>query len=229
MDKSSSPADTRMMGIVHGALERDLARARRASSTAPYPQGAQRRALGAHVVWLMDFLHGHHTSEDEGLWPAVRAKNPTAGPLLDSLEADHRLIEPAAASLRTAGSAYAASSGDEARADLVAAIDALVAVLLPHLEREVEEAMPVVSATISDSEWRALEQKNNIKTKSLAQLGFEGHWLLDGIDAEGYEVVVHTVPAVPRFILLHGFARSYRRRMAAVWEPVGTTGATVAR
>src|SRR6478752_6482229 len=113
MDKSSSPADTRMMGIVHGALARDLARARRASSTAPYPQGAQRRALGAHVVWLMDFLHGHHTSEDEGLWPAVRAKNPTAGPLLDSLEADHRLIEPAAASLRTAGSTYAASSGDE--------------------------------------------------------------------------------------------------------------------
>jgi len=40
----------------------------------------------------------------------------------------------------------------------------------------------------------------------------EGHWLLDGIDAEGYQVVVHTVAAVPRFILLHGFARAYQRR-----------------
>jgi hypothetical protein len=50
-------------------------------------------------------------------------------------------------------------------------------------------------------------------------LGIEGHWLLDGIDAEGYQVVVHTVPAVPRFILLHGFARAYRRRAQARWQP----------
>jgi hypothetical protein len=52
-----------------------------------------------------------------------------------------------------------------------------------------------------------------------AQLGIEGHWLLDGIDAEGYQVVVHTVPAVPRFILLHGFARAYRRQALARWQP----------
>ena len=35
----------------------------------------------------------------------------------------------------------------------------------------------------------------------------------------GYWVVVHTVPAVPRFILLHGFARAYRRRARARWQP----------
>jgi hypothetical protein len=61
--------------------------------------------------------------------------------------------------------------------------------------------------------------KYNIKPKSLAQLGMEGHWLLDGIDPEGYQIVVHTVPAVPRFILLHGFARAYRRRAQARWQP----------
>jgi hypothetical protein len=62
-----------------------------------------------------------------------------------------------------------------------------------------------------------VEQEYNIKPKSLAQLGMEGHWLLDGIDAEGYQVVVQTVPAVPRFILLHGFARAYRRRAQVRW------------
>jgi hypothetical protein len=60
--------------------------------------------------------------------------------------------------------------------------------------------------------------KYNIKPKSLAQLGMEGHWLLDGINAKGYQVVVGTVPAVPRFILLRGFARAYRRRAQVRWQ-----------
>jgi hypothetical protein len=219
MTTSLEPADTRMMGIVHGALRRDLLRMHDALTAEPYPQGRQRRALGEHVVWMMEFLHAHHTGEDEGLWPLVRARNPAADALLDSLEAEHRLIAPAAAALTAAGQRYAATVADEPRAELVTALDALAAVLFPHLDREVEEAMPVVSASITQADWHALEQEYNIKPKSLAQLGMEGHWLLDGIDAEGYQVVVNTVPAVPRFILLHGFARSYRRRAQARWQP----------
>ena len=75
------------------------------------------------------------------------------------------------------------------------------------------------TSAIAWAQWHAVEQQYNIKPKSLAQLGMEGHWLLDGIDPEGYQIVVHTVPAVPRFILLHGFARAYRRRAQARWQP----------
>lgn len=199
----------------HGALARDL---RRVGETVTEPQAAdpaQRRALGEHVVWLMGFLHEHHASEDEGLWPAVRAANPDAGPLLDSLEADHRSVEPAAAALRSAGERCAA--GDAMPDELVAALDALSAVLLPHLDREVTDAMPVVSASITHGEWHAIEQRFNVKPKTVSELGFVGHWLIDDLDDDGREVVLHTVPAIPRFVLLHGFARSYERRMAAVW------------
>jgi hypothetical protein len=48
----------------------------------------------------------------------------------------------------------------------------------------------------------------------------EGHWLLEGIDSEGYDVVVHKVPAALRFVLLHGFGRAYRRQARARWTPV---------
>ena len=89
--------------------------------------------------------------------------------------------------------------------------------------------MPVVSASITRADWQAVEQRYNIKPKSLAQLGMEGHWLLDGIDAEGFDVVVHTVPAVPRFILLHGFARAYRRRARARWQPDSAARRAVVR
>ena len=223
MTATTDPADTRMMGIVHGALRRDLLRARDViASTAP--RGRQRRALGEHVVWLMDFLHAHHTGEDVGLWPAVRAKNPAAAELLDSLEADHAAIQPAAEALRSAGEQYADSTDDRSRDVLATALDRLNQLLFPHLDREVAEAMPVVSRTLSHAEWKAIEDEQNVSTKSFRELGFLGHWLLDGLDPAGRDVVVHTVPAVPRFILVHGFAHSYRRRMAAVWTAVPDSG-----
>lgn len=228
MGRADGPADTRMMGIVHGALRRDLLRAREAVGATPYPRGRQRRALGAHVVWLMDFLHVHHTGEDEGLWPAVRRRDPSAGALLDSLEEDHQRIEPAATALRAAGERYAATTDDDARVVLAAALDDLAEVLFPHLDREVAEAMPVVSRAITKAEWDAIEQEHYVGPKSVRELGFEGHWLLDGIDPEGYDVVVHTVPPVVRQVLLHGFRRSYRRHCAAVWQADAADRAPVA-
>lgn len=129
-------------------MRRDLLRTRDALTSEPYPRGRQRRALGERIAWLMEFLHAHHTGEDAGLWPLVREQNPAAGALLDSLEAEHRRIGPAAAALTAAGAMYAGTLADEPRAELVTALDALAAVLLPHLDREVEEAMPVVSASI---------------------------------------------------------------------------------
>jgi hypothetical protein len=230
MTTSPEPADTRMMGIVHAALRRDLLRARQVLTAEPPPQGRQRQAIGAHVVWMMAFLHAHHSSEDLGLWPLVRERDPAAGALLDSLEADHREIGPAADRLTEAGRRYAATATDDARVALVTALDELTAVLLPHLDREVVEAMPVVSASITHAEWQAIERRYNLKPKSLPQLAMEGHWVLEDIDPQGYQVVMHTVPPLARFVLVHGFARAYRRRARARWQPdVAATRGRVAR
>jgi hemerythrin-like domain-containing protein len=168
---------------------------------------------------MMEFLHAHHSAEDEGLWPKVRSCNPDAGPLLDSLEADHARIAPAADALAEAARRYTDTTTDEPRVALVDAIDRLVEVLFPHLDREVAEAMPVVAASITAREWDEIEQRFNIKPKSVRELATEGHWLLEGIDAEGYDVVVHKVPALQRFVLLHGFGRAYRQQAAARWTP----------
>ena len=220
MSTLEAPADTRMMGIVHSALQRDLLRAREVLAAQPPPEGRQRRALGGHVTWLMEFLHRHHSGEDEGLWPAVRRRNPGAGELLDSLEADHARIAPAAEALTEVARTYTTTTTDEPRRALVEAIDRLVEVLFPHLDREVAEAMPVVAASITAREWDDVEQRFFVGPKSVRELAMEGHWLLEGIDAEGYDVVVHTVPPVQRFVLIHGFGWAYRRQAAARWTPV---------
>jgi hemerythrin-like domain-containing protein len=208
-----------MMGIVHDALRRDLDRAAHALSTAPFPEGAQRRAIGDHISWMMQFLHAHHQGEDGGLWPLVRARNPKAVPLLEVMEADHARVAPLIDEGDRAGHEYASESSDDARVGLLDALTHLGEELLPHLEREENEMMPLVSVTISDGKWRDIDKRYFVKPKSFAQLGFEGHWLLDGVDAERRQIIGHQVPPIRRFVLLHGFARRYRRQATACWGP----------
>jgi hypothetical protein len=100
---------------------------------------------------------------------------------------------------------------------LCAAVAGLSEVVLPHLRREEDELLPLVSSAITNAEWRALEHRYNLEPKSFVELGREGHWLIDDAGPEDRETVLALVPPVPRFILLHAFARSYRRRSAACW------------
>ena len=100
---------------------------------------------------------------------------------------------------------------------VLAALAALRAVLDPHLRREEEEMMPVVSKTLTNSQWENFNQERYIKPKSKTELGQEGHWLIDSLDPKGYRVVVGNVPPIPRFILLHAFAGRYARNCAARW------------
>ncbi len=214
------PADTTMMGAVHDAYRRDLERARRALTTTPYPEDQRRKAIAEHVQWLMRLLHAHHTGEDDGLWPLVLRRNPDAAEILELMDADHARIAPAMEGLTEAARGYAESDRDVARAGLVAALDTLSEVVLPHLRREEDEAMPVVSASITAAEWDAWDQEHNLKPKSLPQLGEEAHWVLDGLDPIRYQLAIHLVPPIPRLILLYaGFADRYRRRARALWGP----------
>jgi hemerythrin-like domain-containing protein len=215
-DDPNAPADTSMMRIVHTALRRDLVRARAALAAESPPADRQRIAIAGHLAWLMGFLEAHHRSEDAGLYPFVRERDPGTAALLDDMARDHDAIATAITSLRAAAAAYA--ERDEP-VPVVVAIDDLSAVLLPHLEREEDEVMPVVSRAITNAEWLAIEKEHNLDGQSMAELGRVGHWLIDGASEADRERVLGLVPPVPRVLLLYGFGPSYRRHARACWEP----------
>ncbi|PBC52468.1 polyketide cyclase [Rhodococcus sp. ACS1] len=208
-------ADTRIMRIVHNALRRDIARAAEALHMAPPPAQTQRVALADHLVWMMHFLHLHHSGEDRGLWPLVRELNPDAGPLLDVMDADHARIVPEMERVAAAATEYRAHPA--AREELSRSLAALGQVLLPHLQREEDEMMPVVARTLTRGQWDDVEQEVFIASKTKRELGIEAHWLVDGVDREDYDVTVRKVGPATRFMLLHAFKRPYRRACAARW------------
>jgi uncharacterized protein YndB with AHSA1/START domain len=212
----SGPADTRTMRIVHNALRRDLARAGTVLRTAPYPHPDQRRALAAHLAWMMGFLHHHHGGEDAGLYPLVRAKNPEAIPLLDRMDADHDAIEPGMAALVAAAEAYGEDEG--AREDVLAAIAGLDDTLLPHLLREEEEMMPVVAASITWQQWEDWTQTYNVKPRPKKELAREGLWIMEGQAPEDRELMARLVPPVPRWIILNVLSRGYRKAAFRRWQ-----------
>ena len=218
----NGPADTRIMGIVHSALRRDLTRTTTALTAEPPPGDAQRVALCAHLTWMMDFLHGHHEGEDVGLWPMMRTLFPSAGDLLDQMEHDHAQIAPQMAALRVATGRYSSDDAPSAREGLVEALASLRTVLDPHLHREETEMMPIVAKTLTHAHWESFNDEQYLSTKSKTELGREGHWLIDSIDPAGYKVVVGSVPPVPRFVLLHAFAGTYARACATRWGPTVT-------
>jgi hypothetical protein len=218
MHDPNGPADTRMMAIVHDALRRDLARA--SASLATTPTADRRRAIGRHVEWMADFLHAHHSGEDVGLWPLVRRRDPWLADLVDRMESDHASVAPALAEVRTAAATFTTTADDRARVELADALTRLTAVLLPHLERE-EAAMPTVSTVVTAAEWRAIDREHFLDGKSTAELAFEGHWLLDGLDADRAEVVTHQVGPLTRVVLVHAFAARYRKHAIACWGDAG--------
>jgi hemerythrin-like domain-containing protein len=216
---ASTPADTHMMTIVHDALRRDLERATTALAATPPPARRQREAIAEHLGWMMDFLRGHHESEDHGLYPVVRARRPDAAAILDEMDHDHRHIAAGIHAVEAAASAWGRSDDPTSREELLATIRQLDESLLPHLRREEDEAMPIVSDALTEAEWLAIEHEHNVKPKGIAQLGREGHWLIDDATPEDRAQVLGLVRAVPRFVLLHGYGRSYRRRRDACWRP----------
>ena len=59
----------------------------------------------------------------------------------------------------------------------------------------------------------------------MKQLADEGHWLIDNLDPERRDFVVHLVPAVPRFVLVNFLGGPYKKRSALLWG--GTPAADV--
>ena len=138
----STPADTRIMEIIHSALRRDLNRAADALSGIPAPGNAQRVGIAQHIQWMMHFLHLHHGGEDAWLWPTMRRLKPSAAELVDQMVANHLAIAPHIETVTTAASAYEKSAGG--RDALLQTLGDLRGPLDPHLAREVDDMMPIV-------------------------------------------------------------------------------------
>ena len=147
--------DMSMMFAMHDALRRELVQVAR---TAKLRDDHPGRLLHATLGWELfkKFLLVHHQSEDEALWPVLRAAvadKPDRVAVVDALEAEHAAIDPLLAAIDAA--AADPHYGYQWFGDLV---DALAGQLTGHLSHEETEGLPLVDASLTPAQWQHYAQ-----------------------------------------------------------------------
>jgi hypothetical protein len=199
----SRTVDLTVMHALHNAFRRDLETLTRAAAVLGEDPDAQERL---RVGWalLADQLHHHHSVEDEQLWPLVRRswrRSPDALQVLDAMEAEPGLVDPALAAV-----------GEDVRQAVAPAesLDRLNSVVRDHLAHEESEAMPLIISAVTPRDWDAFSSR---QARSLGLTGAAQFfpWLLLGQDDIRTERVLGVLPAPLRW--------AYRHR----WQPQWTS------
>ncbi len=102
------------------------------------------------------FVHSHHHGEDFLLFPELRRTNPAMAPVVDKLEADHRVVSDYLDEIEAAVQTLGEEDSHPTRERIVTGLDGLAEHLLAHLAFEEREIAPTVLTWESwpGAEWR---------------------------------------------------------------------------
>ena len=144
---------------------------------------------------MLDFLHTHHTGEDLLLFPLLRERRVLDPELMDRMDAQHAQVNDAVLAINVELPTWTTSVDAAAGERMAACIDTTMPTLTGHLDEEEQKLLPVVSVTLTQSEWDALG-KHGISaipvTRRLVTLGY----ITEETDRRG-AAEVHAGPASP--------------------------------
>jgi iron-sulfur cluster repair protein YtfE (RIC family) len=179
------PIDLTNMHLMHHAFRRDLEAFTAAAGRTPAGDVQVWRALAARWDRFATTLHHHHVIEDDSIWPAVVGAAEAAGDtgartVLDALEAEHEVLDPALDGCARAFAAMAAHPSTAAQAGLVDRVVALRRALLDHLRHEETEGLPLVQRWMSAQAWAVSEERAK-QEFGLRDVAFALPWVVQGL------------------------------------------------
>jgi hemerythrin-like domain-containing protein len=178
-DHTASMATALMMS--HHGFRRDLSRFHRALEQVAGGEVSRVEALREEWKSLYQALHGHHQSEDTGVFPSIATEHPSARAVIEQLSADHRRIDP----LLDRGEAAFARLPDAREA--LAIVRELRELLDAHLAIEEREIVPFLRGG------KSFPAPPNDEWLAMYAAGFA--WSMQGIAPEVLEQVERMLPA----------------------------------
>lgn len=181
--------DMSMMFAMHDALRRELAQVGRiATRRDDDPAKLLHAALGWEL--FKRFLTVHHQTEDDVLWPPLRAHvtdKPDRLALVDALEAEHAVIEPLLAAIDAA--AADPDYGYQRFGDI---IDELSTKLTAHLTHEETDGLPLIDASLTPQEWQHFARVHG--ERNLPDASTYMPWLLSGASPQTIDAILGKFP-----------------------------------
>ena len=206
---------------IHEAQRDALGRYLHAVSTVREDERPTRgKALARWAKGFVRELDEHHYVEDAFFFPSLRERVPSAGPIIDGLEGDHRHLDD----LLARWPAIAGALADPqvpfggAQSDAVEFAQDLHDFLHGHLEVEDEDVLPLFWRHYTAAEYEVVLAQA-IKKGKKAGLWFVAPFSVDCYpEGPARDAFLASVPAVLR--LLHRLVRpSYDRLVAAALGP----------
>jgi hypothetical protein len=203
-------ADVRDMAIVHQAYRREFAVAPQILREL-LPREHERRAAAAEWfgVMLLSMRH-HHVAEDALLYPLLDGRAPRE--LLDHMERQHRLVEQAVATVRERLDDWERGNAGSAEA-LAAAYEALLDVLIPHLDDEERTIVPLIGDCLTAEEYGRMATSGNGRyTPRILMMAFGA--MIEQCPAADAEFMLSHLPPDVRAAWDSGGAQEYTEWMA---------------
>ena len=146
-----TPARTEEMAVIHRIYRRgfqmvaDLVRRTAASET------ASSEPVAAHLEFLLNSLHYHHSGEDKNIWPRLLERAAPQAELINRMERQHEVVDERSEQVRTLLEHWRRGTVDGT--ELAAALDEYIQVLVEHLDDEEAHVVPLIRAHITPGEW----------------------------------------------------------------------------
>ncbi len=212
---AEGPHDQTGMYVMHHGFRRDLDNFLAAVELTPISEVEVWTALQRRWERMAEVLHHHHSVEDEALWPVLRRHAHEAGnaedlTMLEDMEAEHGVVDPALAAVRSAFGEMCSHPCADHRNALEIRIAAARDSLDQHLAHEEGQALPMLQRTLSVEENEAFEAAA-AKGYPLRIVPFVLCWVMHDLPDEARDRILATAP--PGYGLVHRLLRGrFQRR-----------------
>jgi hemerythrin-like domain-containing protein len=188
--------DTHEMVLIHRVIRREFGQLPRLFRSAANDR-ARSKIIGAHAREMLDFLYTHHTGEDELLFPLLRKRTTLDPDLMDRMDAQHAQVDDTVTAVNAELPVWTTSADAAAGERMAARIEAMMPTLIDHLAEEEQKLLPVVSVTLTQSEWDALGKHGMSAIPLTRRLVILGHITEEADDAERQRFM-QVIPAPAR-------------------------------
>ncbi|TKA11332.1 hemerythrin domain-containing protein [Actinacidiphila oryziradicis] len=202
------------MVLIHRVIRREFGQLPRLLRTAAHDR-ARSKIVGAHAREMLNFLHTHHTGEDELLFPLLRERTALEPELMDRMDAQHAQVDAAVTAIDAELPAWTANADAAAGERMAAVIDAMMPTLIDHLAEEEQKILPIASATVTQSEWDALGKHGMSAIPLTRRLIILGH-ITEETDNAERQRFLQVVPAPVRLVYKLIGRRQFTRETAVI-------------
>ena len=214
MSTAGPGVDTHEMVLIHRVIRREFGRLPGLLRSAANDR-ARAKVIGAHAREMLDFLHTHHTGEDELLFPLLRERTTLDPELMDRMDAQHTKVDNVVIAVGAELPAWTAGADAGAGERMAALIEAMLPTLTDHLAEEEQKLLPIVSTTLTQGEWNELGKHGMSAIPLTRRLVILGHITEETSDAER-QTFMKVIPAPARLAYKLIGHRQFTRETTAI-------------